>query len=79
MEKNKGEIIACEGNFHGRTISIISMSSEEQYRDGFGPFTPGLNTIPYGDAEALKDAINENTVGFLVEPIQCEGGYTNSI
>lgn len=70
----EARIIACIGNFHGRTISIISFSSEEQYRDGFGPFTGGFDLIPYGDAEALKIAITPNVVGFLVEPIQGEGG-----
>ncbi|MBU0713524.1 ornithine--oxo-acid transaminase [bacterium] len=74
VEKNKAEIIVCDGNFHGRTITIISFSSEEQYRDGFGPLTPGFTMIPYGDIESLKKAINENTVAFLVEPIQGESG-----
>ena len=68
------EIIVCENNFHGRTTTIVGFSSEEQYRDGFGPFTPGFVIIPYGDNEALTAAINENTVGFLVEPLQGEGG-----
>jgi len=68
------EIVTCAGNFHGRTTTIVGFSTEAQYRDGFGPFTPGFVTIPYGDIEALKNAINENTVGFLVEPIQGEGG-----
>jgi len=71
---DKAEVIVCENNFHGRTIGIIGFSSEEQYRDGFGPFAPGFKIIPYGDAEALKAAISQNTVGFLVEPIQGEGG-----
>ena len=70
----KAEIIVCNGNFHGRTVTIISFSSEEQYRDGFGPFTPGFVNIQYGDIAALKDAINPNTVAFMVEPIQGEGG-----
>jgi len=70
----KAEIIVCENNFHGRTTTIVGFSSEEQYRDGFGPFTPGFVLIPYGDADALEAAINENTVGFLVEPLQGEGG-----
>ncbi len=70
----KAEIIACAGNFHGRTISIISFSTEPQYRDGFGPFTPGFTTIPFGDAEALRGAITPNTCAFLVEPIQGEAG-----
>ena len=68
------EVIVCENNFHGRTIGIIGFSSEDQYRDGFGPFAPGFKIIPYGDAEALKAAISQNTVGFLTEPIQGEGG-----
>ncbi len=71
---DRAEIIVCENNFHGRTTTIVGFSSEEQYRDGFGPFTPGFTLIPYGDADALSDAINENTVGFLVEPLQGEGG-----
>ncbi len=70
----KAEIIVCENNFHGRTTTIVGFSSEEQYRDGFGPFTPGFKEIPYGDAAALEAAITENTVGFLVEPLQGEGG-----
>jgi ornithine--oxo-acid transaminase len=72
--RNQGEIIVCEGNFAGRTTTIVSFSSETQYREGFGPFTPGFHVIPYGDAAALREAINKNTVGFLVEPIQGEGG-----
>ncbi len=68
------EIIVCEENFHGRTTTIVGFSSEEQYRHGFGPFTPGFKVIPYGDLEALEAAINDNTVGFLVEPVQGEGG-----
>jgi len=74
VEDGKAEIIVCEGNFHGRTTTIISFSTEPQYRFGFGPFTPGFKVIPYGDAEALEKAITPNTVGFLVEPIQGEGG-----
>lgn len=70
----QAEIIACAGNFAGRTISIISFSTEDQYRDGFGPFTPGFKTIPYGDAQALEAAITPNTVAFIVEPVQGEGG-----
>jgi len=70
----KAEIIVCAGNFHGRTISIVSFSSDEQYRDGFGPFTPGFRIIPFGDLEALRDAITPNTRAFLVEPIQGEAG-----
>jgi len=70
----QAEIIVCNGNFHGRTTTVISFSSEEDYKEGFGPFTPGFEMIPYGDAEALEAAITPNTVGFLVEPIQGEGG-----
>jgi ornithine--oxo-acid transaminase len=68
------EIIACEGNFHGRSIAIVAMSSEAQYRDGFGPFPPGFKRVPFGDANALERAITPRTVAFLVEPIQGEGG-----
>lgn len=70
----QAEIIACQGNFHGRTISLISFSSEAGYRAGFGPFTPGFKLIPYGNAGALEEAITPNTAAFLVEPIQGEGG-----
>jgi len=70
----QAEIIVCAGNFHGRTLTIVSLSSEEQYRDGFGPFTPGFKIIPYGDIQALRDAITPNTCAFLVEPIQGEAG-----
>lgn len=68
------EIIACTGNFQGRTISIISFSDEDQYRSGFAPFTPGFKVVPYGDADALEAAITENTVAFSLEPIQGEAG-----
>jgi ornithine--oxo-acid transaminase len=71
---DRAHILACIGNFHGRTITIISFSPEEHYRDGFGPFTPGFELIPYGDAAALEAAITSHTVAFLVEPIQGEGG-----
>jgi len=71
---NQAEVLVCHGNFSGRTISIISFSSEAQYREGFGPHTPGFREIPYGDAAALEAAITPNTVAFLVEPIQGEGG-----
>ncbi len=74
VKENQAEIIVCENNFHGRTTTIISFSSEAQYRFGFGPFTPGFKMIPYDDLSALAGAINENTVGFLFEPIQGEGG-----
>ena len=71
---DRAEIITCTGNFHGRTITIVSFSPDEQYRDGFGPFTPGFKLIPYGDIGALERAITPHTVAFLVEPIQGEGG-----
>lgn len=74
VEPNRAEVIVCEGNFHGRTIAIVGMSSEPQYRDGFGPFPPGFKLIPYGDAAALESGITPNTAAFLVEPIQGEGG-----
>jgi ornithine--oxo-acid transaminase len=74
IPEDRAHIIACDGNFHGRTISIISFSPEEQYRDGFGPFTPGFELIPYGEAQALEQAIRANTAAFLVEPIQGESG-----
>ncbi|MCB1886480.1 MAG: ornithine--oxo-acid transaminase [Rhodocyclaceae bacterium] len=67
-------IIACDGNFHGRSIAIVGLSSDDQYRDGFGPFPPGLERIPFGDADALEAAITPQTAAFLVEPIQGEGG-----
>ena len=74
IEKDKAEIIVCDGNFHGRTTTIISFSTEEQYKEGFGPLTPGFVVVPYGDIEAFEKAINKNTVAFLVEPIQGESG-----
>ncbi len=74
VAENKAEIIVCDNNFHGRTITIISFSSDKGARDGFGPFTPGFKSIPFGDAGALKAAINENTIAFMVEPIQGEAG-----
>ena len=70
----RAEIIVCANNFHGRTVTIISFSTDEQYRDGFGPFTPGFRIIPFGDAGALRSAITPNTCAFLVEPIQGEAG-----
>ncbi len=70
----RAEIIACAGNFHGRTISVVSFSPSEQYRDGFGPFTPGFKLVPFGDAAALERAITPTTVAFLFEPVQGEGG-----
>lgn len=74
IPEGKAEIIVCENNFHGRTISIISFSTEEQYRDGFGPYLSGFKVIPFGDAAALRAAITPNTAAFLVEPIQGEAG-----
>ncbi|HIP71128.1 MAG TPA: ornithine--oxo-acid transaminase, partial [Anaerolineae bacterium] len=71
---NQAEIIVCAGNFHGRTTTVISFSSEESYKRHFGPFTPGFKIIPYGDAAALEAAVTPNTVAFLLEPIQGEGG-----
>ncbi len=74
IKNDSAEIIACSNNFAGRTISIISFSTEEQYKDGFGPLTPGFKIIPYGDADSLEKAITKNTAAFIVEPIQGEGG-----
>ncbi|MBN1440245.1 MAG: ornithine--oxo-acid transaminase [Anaerolineales bacterium] len=74
VPEGRAEIIACENNFHGRTITIVGFSTEEQYREGFSPFTPGFTIIPFGDAGALERAIKPETVAFLVEPIQGEAG-----
>jgi len=74
VAKNRAQIIVCRNNFHGRTTTIVGFSTETQYKDGFGPFTPGFKVIPYNDAAALKKAITKNTVGFLFEPLQGEGG-----
>lgn len=71
---NQAEVIACEGNFHGRTMTAVSMSSDEEYKRGFGPMLPGIKLIPYGDLEALKQAITPNTAAFIMEPIQGEAG-----
>ena len=71
---DKAEIIVCDNNFHGRTLTIISFSSDENARQHFGPFTPGFESIPFGDADALENAITKNTVAFMVEPIQGEAG-----
>jgi ornithine--oxo-acid transaminase len=70
----RARIIVCAGNFHGRTTTIVSFSDDPQARDGFGPFTPGFDLVPYGDADALEAAITPDTVGFLVEPVQGEAG-----
>ena len=74
VPEGRAEIIVCEGNFHGRTITLVGFSSERQYRDGFGPFPAGFIPVPYGDSAALEQAITENTAAFLVEPVQGEGG-----
>jgi ornithine--oxo-acid transaminase len=74
VELDKAEIIVCSDNFHGRTVSIVSFSTEDEYKKYFGPFTPGFKVIPYGDAKALENAITPNTVAFMVEPIQGEAG-----
>ncbi|MGS2779377.1 ornithine--oxo-acid transaminase [Robertmurraya sp. GLU-23] len=72
--ENQAEIIACTGNFHGRTLGAVSLSSDPEYKRGFGPLLPGIKLIPYGDLEALKEAITPNTAAFLMEPIQGEAG-----
>jgi ornithine--oxo-acid transaminase len=74
VPRGKAEIIVAEGNFHGRTISIISFSSEPLYKDDFGPHTPGFISVPFGDAAALEKAISPNTVAVMIEPIQGESG-----
>ena len=74
VPEGQAEIIVCANNFHGRTLTIVGFSTEAQFKEGYSPFTPGFKIIPFGDAEALAQAITPNTVGFLVEPIQGEGG-----
>ncbi len=74
IPEGQAEIIVCDNNFHGRTTTICGFSSEPLYRDGFGPFTPNFISIPFGDTEALEQAITPNTCAFLFEPIQCEAG-----
>ncbi len=74
IKKDKAEIIVCADNFHGRTTTIVGFSTEDQYKDGFGPFTPGFKVIPFGDAKALEAAITKNTCAFMVEPVQGEAG-----
>jgi ornithine--oxo-acid transaminase len=74
VPQDRAEIIACANNFHGRTVTVISFSTEPLYRQDFGPFTPGFPIVPFGDAEALEKAITPNTAAFLVEPIQAEAG-----
>jgi len=70
---NRAEVIVCEGNFHGRTITVVSFSTDSSVKSGFGPYTPGFKAIPFGNAEALREAITPNTVAFLLEPIQGRG------
>jgi ornithine--oxo-acid transaminase len=74
INRHEAEIIVADGNFHGRTISIVSFSSEPHYKDDFGPFTPGFVSVPYGDAKAIEKAITKNTAAVMLEPIQGEGG-----
>ena len=74
VPEGQAEIIVCANNFHGRTLTIVGFSTEEQYKEGYAPFTPGFKIIPFGDAEELAQGITPNNVGFLVEPIQGEGG-----
>ena len=74
IPQDRAEIIVCANNFHGRTVTIVSFSTDDQYRDGFGPLTPGFKVIPFGDARALREAVTPNTCAFLVEPIQGEAG-----
>jgi len=71
---NKAEIIVTDNNFHGRTTTIISFSTEKQYKEGFGPLTPGFIIVPYGDANAIRKKVNKNTAAIMIEPIQGEGG-----
>lgn len=74
VEADKAEIIVCDDNFHGRSTTIVGFSSEKKYKEGFGPFAPGFKMIPFGDIDTLRNAITKNTVAFLCEPIQAEGG-----
>ncbi|AMQ05375.1 MULTISPECIES: ornithine--oxo-acid transaminase [Sporosarcina] len=74
IAEDQAEIIACEGNFHGRTMTAVSLSSDAEYKRGFGPMLPGIDLIPYGDIKALEAAITPNTAAFLIEPIQGEAG-----
>jgi ornithine--oxo-acid transaminase len=74
IPSGQGEIIVCENNFHGRTTTIVGFSSDSGSKDGFGPFTPGFVTIPFNDIESFKNAINDKTIGILLEPIQAEAG-----
>lgn len=74
IKRHNAEIIVANGNFHGRTVSIVSFSSEPLYKDDFGPFTPGFVSVPYGDVKAIEKAIGKNTAAVMLEPIQGEGG-----
>ena len=74
VARDQAEILVFTGNFHGRTTTIVGFSEDKQYRDGFGPFTPGFTMLPYGDLESVREAMNPNVVGILVEPIQGESG-----
>ncbi len=74
VPENSQHIITCQGNFHGRTITVISFSTENSYREGFGPYTPGFTTVAYGDANRIAKAITPNTAAVLIEPIQGEAG-----
>ncbi|TMN23072.1 ornithine--oxo-acid transaminase [Lentibacillus cibarius] len=74
VQEDQAEVIVCEGNFHGRTMTAVSLSSEAEYQRGYGPLLPGIKVIPYGDVDALRNAITENTAAFLFEPIQGEAG-----
>ena len=74
VPRHQAEIIVCEGNFHGRTTTIISFTSEELYKDDFGPFTPGFVSVPYGDSAAIEKAITPNTAAVMLEPVQGEAG-----
>ena len=74
VPEGEAKIVALENNFHGRSTTVISFSTREKYREGYGPFTPGFEIVPFGDIEALEEAIDENTVGFMMEPMQGEGG-----
>lgn len=74
VPKDEAEIVVCSNNFHGRSITIISFSTRDKYREGYSPFTPGFKVIPFGDIEALEEVIGPKTVGFLTEPMQGEGG-----
>ncbi|MGN7387359.1 ornithine--oxo-acid transaminase [Sporosarcina sp. SAFN-015] len=74
VEENKAEIIGCNGNFHGRTMTAVSLSSEAEYKRGFGPMLPGIKLVDFGDLKALEEAITPNTAAFIIEPIQGEAG-----